>query len=347
MISTEWPDRIENVEQLEELLSRPDEGVAETIRQLSGDFLILGVGGKMGPTLARMARRALTEAGKNGRVIGVARFSSPGVRDGLEQAGVETVACDLLNRDELKKLPDAENVVFMAGKKFGSTGGEWDTWAMNAFLPGMTAERFCRSRIVVFSTGNVYPLVSVDSGGAREDGALGPIGEYAQSCLGRERIFEYFSRRNNTPCLFFRLNYAVETRYGILLDIAQKIVNRQPISLAMGYVNLIWQGDANAMALRSLAYCSSPPDVLNVTGRETLSVQSLARQLGERLGEAPILEGTEEPTALLSNSSKAIERFGAPRVRIEKVMDWVADWVRKGGPTLDKPTKFEVRSGKF
>ncbi len=342
-----FPSRIESVTELEDLLSTPASGVAETLAHLEGDILILGVGGKMGPTLARMAQRASAAAGVTRQVIGVSRFSEAGLREALERRGVETIAADLLDRAALERLPDAPNVVFMAGRKFGSTGQEWLTWAMNVYLPGMVAERFRNSRIVVFSTGNVYPLVPVASGGARETDPPGPVGEYAQSCLGRERMFEYGSQQHGTPVLIARLNYAVETRYGILLDVAQKVRAGIPIPLAMGYVNVIWQGDANGWILRCFDHCQSPPAVLNITGTETLSIRRLAEAFGERLGQAPVFEGEENATALLSNASRAAGLFGPPQVAVEQAAEWVAHWLEQGGPTHNKPTHYEARDGKF
>ncbi len=338
---------IEMEEALEEALSRPTPGVAKALEASRGDLLVLGAAGKMGPTLARMARRALDESGSKRQVIGVARFSNPKARESLEKAGVRTISANLLARDEVQLLPDAGAVVFMAGMKFGSTGAEAETWAANAYLPGLVAERYPGRPTVVFSTGNVYPLVPAASRGATERMPPAPVGEYAQSALGRERIFEYFSRRLGTPTAIYRLNYAVELRYGILLDIAQKVWAGTPVDLRMGYVNVIWQGDANAIALRCLAAAESPAAVLNVTGAEKLSVRSLAIRFAEIFGKPPIFEGKEEKTALLSDASEALRRFGPVTVPVETIVDWVAHWVRKGGPTLNKPTHFETRDGKF
>lgn len=338
---------IASVEELEERLSRPTPELVQLFRELQGDVLVLGVGGKMGPTLATMARRAMDEAGNRAAVIGVARFSQPGVRERLEASGVETVACDLLDADAIHRLPDAPYVVFMVGMKFGTTGAEALTWAMNTVVPAYVAHRYRQSRLVVFSTGNVYPLVPVVSGGATEETPPAPVGEYAQSALGRERVFQYFSARYGTPAVLYRLNYAVELRYGILLDVAQKVWKGEPVPLTMGCVNVVWQGDACAWALRSLALAQSPPLVLNATGPETLSIRYLAHRLGERLGREPRFEGEETDTALLSNAAKAHRLFGYPTVPVEAVIDWVAYWVMHGLPTLDKPTHFEVRDGRF
>ena len=332
---------------LEELLSRPSPEAVRDMKNLKGDLIVLGVGGKMGPTLARMARRALDEAGLKHAVIGVARFSDPRSRASLEAAGVRTIPCDLLDRAQVLKLPDGAAVISMVGQKFGTTGAESATWATNAYLPGLIAERYRGVPTMAFSTGNVYPLVPISSGGTTEETPPGPIGEYAQSALGRERMFEYFSRRDGTPTSIYRLNYAVELRYGILLEIALKVWNGTPLDVRMGYVNVIWQGDANAIGLRMLFLGKSPPEIFNVTGTETLSVRSLATQFGELLGKKPILEGTEQPNALLSNASKAVKAFGPPRVTVDQAIDWVAHWVRSNGRTLNKPSHFETRDGKF
>ena len=332
---------------LEELLSRPSSEAVRDMKNLKGDLIVLGVGGKMGPTLARMARRALDEAGLKHAVIGVARFSDPRSRASLETAGVRTIPCDLLDRAQVLKLPDGAAVISMVGQKFGTTGAESATWATNAYLPGLIAERYRGVPTMAFSTGNVYPLVPISSGGTTEETPPGPIGEYAQSALGRERMFEYFSRRDGTPTSIYRLNYAVELRYGILLEIALKVWNGTPLDVRMGYVNVIWQGDANAIGLRMLFLGKSPPEIFNVTGTETLSVRSLATQFGELLGKKPILEGTEQPNALLSNASKAAKAFGPPRITVDQAIDWVAHWVKSSGRTLNKPSHFETRDGKF
>jgi hypothetical protein len=338
---------ITSVEELEERLSRPTPEVVQLFRELQGDLLVLGVAGKMGPTLARMARRAMDEAGNTASVIGVARFSQSGVRERLEQVGVRTIACDLLDAEAVRRLPDAPHVVFMAGMKFGTTGAEPLTWAMNTVVPAHVSCRFHRSRVVVFSTGNVYPLVPVVSGGATEETPPAPIGEYAQSALGRERVFEYFSARYATPIVIYRLNYAVELRYGIILDVAQKVWAGEPVPLEMGCVNVIWQGDACAWALRSLPLAQSPPLVLNATGPETVSIRHLAYRLGSLMGKVPRFEGIEAETALLSNAGRAHRLFGYPTVAVDTVVQWVAYWVMQGLPTLNKPTHYEVRDGRF
>jgi nucleoside-diphosphate-sugar epimerase len=340
-------DLIRTEEDLEERLSRPSPEAVRDMSRLKGDLVILGVGGKMGPTLARMAKRAIDEAGLKCAVIGVARFSDARSRQSLEAAGVRPVACDLLDRNQVLKLPDAAAVISAVGQKFGTTGAESATWATNTYLPGLIAERYRGVPAMAFSTGNVYPLVPVAGGGATEDLAPGPVGEYAQSALGRERMFEYFSRRDRTPMTIYRLNYAVELRYGILLEIAQKVWSGTPLDVRMGYVNVIWQGDANAIALRMLFLGETPPRIFNVTGGEQLSVRELAHRFGELFGRKPVLEGREADTALLSDSSRARSVFGPPRVGVDQIVAWVAHWVQNGGRTLNKPSHFEARDGKF
>jgi len=335
------------LEELENRLSTPSERLVEDIKNIKGDILILGVGGKMGPSLARLARRALDETGSDQRVIGVSRFSQGSLQEELEAAGVETIAADLTDEAELKQLPEVENVIYMVGKKFGTSGQEHMTWAMNSYLPGRVAEKFKKSRIVVFSSGNIYPYVPVFSGGATEDTPPGPLGEYAQSCLGRERIFEHFSRKYEIPMLIYRLNYAVEMRYGNLLEIARSVYQKKTIDLKMGHMNIIWQGDANEIALRSLLHCSTPPKLLNVTGPETISIRWAAEEFGKIFGMEPVFENEEEPTALLNNASHSHQLFGYPSVSLTQVIEWTAEWVQLDGETLDKPTHFQVRSGNF
>ena len=334
-------------QQLEDLLSEPSEADARAMAAMEGDLLILGVAGKMGPSLARRARRACERGGVRKRITGAARFSDARVRHDLEAAGVETIGVDLLEAGALTRLPDAPNVLHMAARKFGSTGKEHLTWAMNTLLPAFVAERFAASRIVAFSTGNVYPLVPVAEGGATESTAPGPIGEYAQSALGRERIFEYFSHRNHTAMTFLRLNYAIDLRYGVLLDIGQRVFERRPVDVTMGHVNVIWQGDANSIALRSFALCQSPPAVLNLTGPQTVAVRWIAQSFGKRFGIEPVIEGLEAETALLSNATRCHKLFGYPSVTVEQMIGWVADWIAMGGATLAKPTHFETRDGRF
>ena len=314
---------------------------------LAGDIMLLGAGGKMGPSLARLARRASDQAGTLRRVIAVARFSEAGLQDRLEANGIETIAADLFDRDQVAALPEVPNLVYLAGQKFGTTGDEARTWAVNAVLPGIVAERFPRARMVAFSTGNVYPHWPADSDGPAETDPVGPVGEYAQSALARERVLEFYSRRNQTRMALLRLNYAIEPRYGVLRDIADRVRAGVPVSLAMGRVNLIWQRDANAIALRALAHSASPPLVLNVTGKPSLTVRSLAEELGRRWGKEPVFEGREGDSALLSNATRCEALFGAPETGIREMIDRVAEWVELGGRSLGKPTHFETRDGKF
>lgn len=331
-------------QQLDELLSRPSEADIAAMASLQGDLLILGVAGKMGPTLAIRARRAAPPAT---RIIGVSRFSNAASRAALEAAGVETIAADLLDEGALESLPDAANVLLMTGHKFGSTGNEGLTWAMNTFLPAQAAARFRHSRIVAFSSGNIYPLVAVTSGGATESNPLAPVGEYAQSVLGRERMLLYFSTRNGTPMVILRLNYAIDMRYGVLLDIGTKVFERVPVDVTMGNANIIWQGDANSVALRSFAHAGSPPLILNLTGPETISVRDVALQFGRHFGVDPSFTGTEANAALLNNAARCHRLFGYPSVTPSEMIEWVARWIGMGGSTLGKPTHFETRDGKF
>ena len=340
-------ERIESVDQLEDLLSEPTPGVVEALGRLQGDILVLGAAGKMGPTLARMARRGSDAAGVRRRVIGVSRFSSPGEEPRLQARGVETIRCDLLDQAALERLPDVPNVVYMAGMKFGSTGQEALTWAMNTYLPGMVCNRFRKSRIAAFSTGNVYGLSPVALGGARETDSLNPAGDYALSCLGRERIFEHFSRALNIPVSMLRLNYATEMRYGVLVDVAQKVLTGQPVELPVGHFNSIWQADANAMALCSLEHASTPPFVVNIAGPETLSVRDVAQKFSQKFGKPVTFTGHEGADAYISNGQLGHRLFGYPRVSVGQMIAWIADWVQRGGASLGKPTHFETRDGKY
>ena len=340
--------KIKAESELEELLSRPDDKTASAMAAMDGDLLILGAGGKMGPSLARLARRAIVHAGIKKQVFAVARFTNDHLPSELAAQGIETIACDLLDRSSLDKLPDIPNVIFMAARKFGTSGEEHLTWAMNTYLPGLVAERYRNARIVAFSTGNVYPLCALAEGGALETTPVGPVGEYAQSALGRERMFEYGSMRWGTPVVILRLNYAVELRYGVLVDIGRAVFERRPIDLGMPRVNVIWQRDANSWCLRSFAHCQSPPLVLNITGPETLSVRELALEFGHHFGIEPtFISVTEGSSALLSNVSKARGLFGNPTVRPQEMVEWIASWIRDGGAMLNKPTHFQTRDGKF
>lgn len=333
--------------ELEEFLSRPSDADVAAMAQLDGDLLILGVGGKMGPSLARRARRAIQNARVNKRIVAVARFSDSRLRDNLESDGIETLVSDLVEPGALAKLPDIPNVIFMAARKFGTTGSEDLTWAMNTFLPGLVAERYRASRIVAFSTGNVYPLTDAALGGAVESTPTAPASEYAQSALGRERMFQYASRQWDTPVVILRLNYAIDLRYGVLLDIGTAVFERRPIDLHMAFVNVIWQGDANSVCLRSFAHCQSPPLILNLTGPETLRVRHVAEEFGQRFGVSPIFQSEPMPTALLSNAAKARQLFGRPSVSVSEMIDWTAAWISSGAPRFNKPTHFQVRDGKF
>ncbi|MDB6028504.1 MAG: hypothetical protein JWM68_4727 [Verrucomicrobiales bacterium] len=338
---------IDSVETLETLLSEPALGVVETMRRLKGDLMFLGVAGKMGPTLARMARRASDLAGIPRRIIGVSRFSSAQDENALQKAGIETIRCDLLDEAAVQKLPNVPNIVYMAGMKFGSTGQESLTWAMNTYLPAVVCKKFSQSRIVAFSTGNVYGLVPVTSGGSVEGDLPNPMGEYAMSCLGRERMFEHFSRTLKIPMAIIRLNYACELRYGVLVDLAQQIADGKPIDLAMGSFNVLWQADANAMTLQSFDHVGSPPLFLNLTGPETLKVRHVCTELAEKMKRPVSFCGTENPSALLNNASQAFQLFGQPRLSAEQLITLVAEWIGRGGTTLGKPTHFESRDGKF
>jgi len=351
MNAASLPDTIRDGEHLDDLLSEPSEGVIETMRRMKGDLLVLGVGGKMGPSLARMARRACTAAGVQRRIAGVSRFRVPSGCGGLEAQlgawGIETLRCDLLDKEELNRLPDFPNVMFMAGMKFGSTGQEAMTWAMNGYLPGMVCEKFRHSRIVAFGTGNVYPLTPIGLGGSVETDAPGPVGEYAMSCLGRERIIEHYSRTLDIPAAILRLNYAVAIRYGVLADVARLVWQERPVSLAMGVANVIWQADANAMALQAFDHAASPPFVVNIAGPEQVSIRRAAEQFGALMGKTPVFEGEERPNALLSNGQLGHRLFGYPSVPVQQMIQWIAGWVMRGGEDLNKPTHFEVRDGKF
>lgn len=332
---------------LDEALSAPSLVVLDALRSAPGDILILGAAGKMGPSLARMAKRAIHALGRTDSVSAVSRFTNPAAEDALQAHGIQTIRADLLDRRNFAALPDAPNVIFMAGQKFGTSAAPSATWAMNVLVPGYAAERYASSRIVAFSTGNIYPLSPVLAGGSREDDSPAPVGEYAMSCLGRERIFEDASARRRTRVSIVRLNYAVDLRYGVLVDIAARVLRGEPVDLRMGYVNVIWQGDANSWALASLAHASAPPFVVNVTGAETLAVRALAERVGEMLGRAPEFSGTESPDALLSNATRAHGLFGPPSVSTDTLVEWVAAWLLAGGPLLGKPTNFEERTGTF
>lgn len=338
---------IKTVRELEEKLSKPSEAVNRSVRQLTGDIVILGAAGKMGPTLAMMLKKSCVETGVKKKITAVSRFSDKSVKEHLEENGIETIECDLLDKDNLYKLPDAENIIFLAGMKFGATGKEPLTWAMNTYVPAITADRYRHSKIVALSTGNVYPFTKISVGGCRETDTAEPVGEYAQSCLGRERMFQYFSERNNTPAAIIRLNYAAELRYGVLVDIAQKVRNGIPVDLKMGYVNIIWQADANRAIIRSLTLCSVPPAILNLTGQEIISVRETAEKFGAAFGKKPVFINKESETALLSNSSLLCKTFGPPETTTEQMIQWTAGWLENDNLILNKPTHFETKNGRF
>jgi len=340
------PRTIDSEQQLEDLLSEPTDAVVATLARWPGDIVVLGAAGKMGPSLARMAKRASDAAGSRRRVVAVSRFESGNVQ-WFQDHGIETIACDLLDEQQVRRLPDAANVFYLAGRKFGSTGNESLTWAMNTYLPALVCRRYANSRIVAFSTGNVYPMTAVSSRGSSETDLPQPVGEYAMSCLGRERMFEYFSRQQGTRAAIVRLNYACDLRYGVLVDLACKVWAGEPIDLNMGYFNTIWQGDANAMAIRALDHAASPPWVINVTGLDMLSVRDVCERFARMFERPQHFTGKESTTALLSDARRSFELFGPARVDSAQLIEWVAGWVSRGGRTLNKPTHFEARDGKF
>jgi nucleoside-diphosphate-sugar epimerase len=341
------PQRINSAAELDETLVTPNAADIETLAQLPGDVLVVGAGGKMGPTLATRVRRAADRAGLGRRIIAVSRFSDPASRHALEREGVETIACDLTDRAQIAALPLCEHVLYLAGRKFGTTDRSDLTWFTNTVVPALVAERLASSRIVVFSTGNVYPLVPPASSGSVESDPPQPVGEYAQSCLGRERVVEYASHERGTRALLFRLNYAVDLRYGTLVDIAWRVQHGEEVDLTVGWLNAIWQGDANSYALRSLSLCTSPAAVLNVTGPERISVREVAMRFGRELGKPVRFRGSEGPLALLSDASRCMKLLGPPEVPLERLLAWVVHWVRIGGASLNKPTHFEVADGRY
>jgi len=342
------PRRFESVEHLEAVMTEPTPGLVADLARIDGDIMVMGVGGKMGPTLARMARRAAPSK----RIFGVARFSDKAVKATLMAQGIECIECDLLDRAAIARLPNAgagvKNLVYMAGHKFGSSDNASLTWMMNAGVPQMVADIFRGTRNVVFSTACVYPFVPVAGPGADERvPAVPPPGDYANSCVGRERMFEFGSRRYGTPGRLVRLSYAIDMRYGVLYDVASAVFAGRELDLTMGHADVIWQGDANEQALRLLAHCTSPTTPINVTGPKHTSVRGLAGEFGKRFGKAPVFTGQEAPTAWLLDTSEAQRLFGAPRVPLETMIDWVADWVQRGGASLGKPTHFSTRDGKY
>ncbi len=338
------PQQLRDVEHLEEVMTTPTPAVVADLAALAGDLIILGVGGKIGPTLARLAKRAAPAR----RLVGVARFSETGLREKLAAQGIECIETDLLDRAQVEALPKLENVIFMAGRKFGASGNEDLTWAMNAHVPALVAEAFAGSRIVAYSTGCVYPYVNIHHGGATEATPTAPPpGVYANSCVAREAMFQYFSRTRGTPGRIIRLNYAIDMRYGVLHDVARRVWNGEALDLAMGHVNVVWQGDANAMVLRALGRCTTPTSPLNVSGPETISVRWLAEAFGRRFGKTPLFTGTEQPDGWLVNTAEAMRLFGYPGVPLARLIDWQAEWIARGLPSLGKDTQFDTRDGTF
>jgi nucleoside-diphosphate-sugar epimerase len=340
------PDAVADEPELEALLSRPSAADVAFARTLAGDVVVLGAGGKMGPSLARRVRRACDAAGTKDRVLGVARFSEPGLADALARDGIEPIACDLLDPAQVARLPRAPNVLYLVGRKFGSSGRPDLTWAQNVVVPSIVAPHFATSRIVVFSSGNVYPLVRPGGAGTTEQDPVAPVGEYAQTCVGRERVFEHASREHGTRCLFLRLFYAVDLRYGTLVDVARSVLSGEPVDLRASHVNAIWQGDANSYAFRGLSLCESPPLPLVVTGPESVSVQAVAELFGQRFGLPVRFTGTPG-LALLGDPAKCVSLLGEPEVELARLLDWVAAWVQQGGRSLGKPTHFEATDGRF
>jgi dTDP-4-dehydrorhamnose reductase len=337
------PDTIKNTEELETLLSTPSAALVEYFRDLDGDIMILGAGGKIGPSMAMMAKRAVDEAGVDKKVYAV----DLAPLDNLAKLGIETIKCDMLDLESVKNLPRAKNIVYMAGRKFGSDGTEWITWAINVMVPHNVAQVFTDSRIAVFSTGCVYPVVNVYSGGSTEADRPDPIGEYAMSSLGRERVFDYYAAEKGEKVVQIRLNYALELRYGVLSDIATKVYNGQPVDVTTGFMNGIWQGDCCEQVLRSFDHAASPSNILNITGPEILSVRWIANRFGEIFGKSVTISGQENGRAYLNNASKANAIFGNPSVPIGRIIEWVAAWVSQGGENIGKPTHFETQDGKY
>ena len=351
--SDSLPELIENESRLDELLITPSKELVEFAGRLKGPVVILGAGGKMGPTLAVRLQRAIDQAGADrdsptqAKTVAVSRFSDPASRTWLEERGVETIAADSMRRDDLQTLPDSKNIIYLIGNKFGTSDNPSLTWAINTIAPACAMERYPDSRFVALSTGNVYPLSSTDGGGSVETDALQPVGEYAYAAIGRERIFDYYSRTQQTPVAMIRLNYATDLRYGVLTDLATRVLSGEPIDVTQGYFNCIWQGDANDLIIRSLAYAESPSNPINLTSVETFSVREVAQTFGELMNRSVEIVGQESDTALLNNASKCFDLLGKPATPMDRVIRWIAHWVQTGNPLLGKPTHFEVRDGAF
>lgn len=340
-------DIMKTITELDNYMCKASKSLADDMKKIDGDIMILGAGGKMGPTLCKLAINAIKTAGIEKNILAVSRFSNKKHAEDLKKHGIKIIEADLLNEADLANLPDIPNIIYMAGRKFGTSEDQSLTWAMNAYLPGRVADRFKNSRIVAFSTGNVYPFVEIESGGCKETDPVGPVGIYAQSCLGRENVFRYFSNKNNTPILLFRLNYAIDLRYGVLLEIAKTVKAGNPLDITTGYFNIIWQGYANEVALRCLLHCKSPAEILNVTGLEIVSARETAQKFAKIFGVKAEFTGTEQDSALISNASRCIELFGEPDVSLDEMISLTAEWILNNGETLDKPTHFQEREGKF
>jgi nucleoside-diphosphate-sugar epimerase len=338
---------MKTIRELDEFMCSPSNAFVEDIKKINGDIMVLGAGGKMGPTLCKLAANAVKAAGISKKIIAVSRFSNEYHATDLSESGVTVIKADLLNEPDLASLPEVPNIIYMAGRKFGTSEDQSLTWAMNAYLPGRIADRFKNSRIVAFSTGNVYPFVDIRSKGCLETDPTGPVGIYANSCLGRENVFRYFSNRNGTPVLLFRLNYAIDLRYGVLIEIAKTVKDGKPLDISTGYFNVIWQGYANEVAIRCLLHCKSPAAVMNVTGIETVSARETAEKFANIFGVDAKFTGKEQPTALLSNASKCMDIFGKPGLSLDDMIKLTAEWISNDGQTLDKPTHFQEREGKF
>ena len=337
---------INNEHELDEYMSLPHDATVELMKKLDGDIMILGIGGKMGPTLGNLAVKAMHKAGVRKKVIGVSRFSDQESREKLDSLGITCIQCDLLNQDEVRQLPKVKNIIYMAGRKFGLRGTDYLYWAMNAIAPSHTADYFSDSNIVVFSTGNVYNLWPSDSQGPNETDPAVPYGEYSNSCLARERVFEYYSREKGTKILLYRLNYAIDLRYGVLFEIGKHVFEKKPVNIEMGYANVIWQGDANNIALRCLGHVASPPEILNVTG-DKVRIRDIATKFGEIMKKEPVFEGKEAPTALLSDNSKMKRLMGESQISLDQMLQMTADWIQSGGKSLGKPTHYQTRDGQY